>query len=103
MQSVGSSYLTLPEWVEQVRPHLEKNGEPSPEEDLKTIVTKALIFLNHEGHARQISLDGSTGKWKVFQRFKLNPWFRGEGKMIFVRVLRNLTRPHITYPQPLFP
>ena len=66
MQSVGSSYLTLPEWVEQVRPHLEKNGEPSPEEDLKTLVAKALIFLNHEGHARQISLDGSTGKWKVF-------------------------------------
>ena len=45
MQSVGSSYLTLPEWVEQVRPHLEKNGEPSPEEDLKTVIAKALIFF----------------------------------------------------------
>ena len=68
MQYAGSSYLTLPEWVEQVRPHLEKNGETSPGEDLKTVVAKALIFLDYEGHARQISLDHSTGKWKVFQR-----------------------------------
>ena len=50
MQYAGSSYLTLPEWVERVRPHLEENRETSPEEDLKTITAKALIFLDHEGH-----------------------------------------------------
>ena len=66
MQYAGSSYLTLPEWVERVSPHLEENRGTSPEEDLKTITAKALIFLDHEGHARQISLNRSTGKWKVF-------------------------------------
>ena len=66
MQYAGSSYLTLPEWVEKVRPHLEKIGGIFPEKDLKTMVAKALIFLDHKGHARQISLDRSTGKWKVF-------------------------------------
>ena len=84
VQSAGPSYLTLPEWVEQVRLHLKKDSRESIRmyeesieqashaskvklDDLKTVVAKALISLNHERHARQISLDHSPGKWRVFR------------------------------------
>ena len=68
MERTESPYLTTEEWAEYVRDCCGKNGEKPPEKDLRTIVTKTLISLHHEGLARQkVSLDLSTSQWKVFR------------------------------------
>ena len=65
MERAGSSYLTIEKWTEYVRDCYETHGESLPKGDLKTLVAKALIALDHKGHARQISYDNSSGKWKI--------------------------------------
>ena len=68
MQQAELPYLTTKEWAEYVKDCCGKNGEKPPEKDLRTIVAKALISLNHERLARQkVSLDRSTSQWKVFR------------------------------------
>ena len=68
MQRAELPDLTTEEWAEYVRDCCGKNGEKPPEKDLRTIVTKTLISLHHEGLARQkVSLDLSTSQWTVFR------------------------------------
>ena len=68
MQRAELPYFTTEEWAEYVRDCCGKNGEKPPEKDLRTIVAKALISLNHERLAHQkVSLDRSTSQWKVFR------------------------------------
>ena len=65
IEQVESPCLTIEEWVECVKDCYVKDGEELPKGDLKTLVAKALIVLCHKGYARQISLDRSSGKWKI--------------------------------------
>ena len=66
MQRAELPDLTTEEWAEYVRDCCGENEEKPLEKDLRTIVAKALISLDHERLARQkVSLDHSTSQWKV--------------------------------------
>ena len=68
MQRAELPDLTTEEWGEYVRDCCGENEEKPLEKDLRTIVAKALISLDHERLARQkVSLDHSTSQWKVFR------------------------------------
>ena len=68
MQRGELPYLTTEELAEYVRDCCVENEEKPLEKDLRTIVAKALISLNHERLSRQkVSLDRSTSQWKVFK------------------------------------
>ena len=66
MRRAESPYHTIEKWTEYVRTCYEKNRGKLPNGNLKNIVATALISLDHKGHARQISLDNSSGEWEVF-------------------------------------
>lgn len=69
MQRAELPYLTTEELAEYVRDCCVENEEKPLEKDLRMIVAKALISLNHERLARQkVSLDRSTSQWKVLQK-----------------------------------
>ncbi len=66
-------------------------------------------FSIHPFRTRWYNFDNSVEdeieviiKHQFILKVKINRIDEREVEMLFVRVLRNLTRPHITYPQPLF-